>query len=233
MESAIYILKFRYSFESELESHAYERYVKKHEMRMVVVDELDREVEEVGRLSFLMVYMDEINQANLNCYHVLDDHSLWLRASVSRFLDFETGSTKEQLRKYNFFNMTMGNICFIENIQLIPKYRGHQIGAKAIRDLVFHYSHLSTLFVFYPYPSQFEHPHLLDKPESLDLKSLDEDMEKSTFKLMAFFQNLGFEAFPETGDLMFINTAFRNSKMEAIDLEEDFDFGKIHQSKSS
>ncbi|MFW6276036.1 MAG: hypothetical protein ACOC2M_05335 [bacterium] len=55
--------------------------------------------------------------------------------------------------KYDIFG---SNICILERIEIIPRFRGYNLAAKAIKDIVFHFSSNCALFVIQAYPLQFE-----------------------------------------------------------------------------
>lgn len=214
-------VEFHYSFRSGLGAYEEGRFLKEHQMRIVLTDGWGNMIQDIGEVKFLMIYIDQIFDADLNIFDVIDDHSEALATDIFKFIDTETERFNEWIMDYLDQIVIGSNICLIENIQILPSYRGYQIGAKALRDLLFHYTAASGLIMVQPYPLQFEDPRNVKDYDLLELEKLEQDEEMATLKLMAFYQKLGFEAVEGIEDLLFHNPALRHSELQKIDLEDD------------
>ena len=54
----------------------------------------------------------------------------------------------------------------------------------------------------------------------MDFKGLDDDSEKAFYQLKAFYQKIGFDHIKGYDNYMFLNSNFRNSKINAISFDE-------------
>lgn len=225
-------VKFHYSFSSGLGACEEGRFIREHKMRMVLTDEWGKEIEDIGQLEFLMIYIHQTWESHFPLLDILDAHSEYLVRYISQVIDTDSEEFDDRILQH-YDNLVLGaNICLIKNIQVLPKYRGFQIGIKALRDLLFHYASSCALFIVQPYPLQFETSEGVRQNHLLELEKLEKDEEKATLKLMAYYQKLGFEAIEGIGDLLFHNPALHNSNLQKIDLEDrEIFMGRNNQKK--
>ena len=189
-------------------------------MQMMLTDVEGNELEEIGKMKFLMVYLDQALESELPLMVILDTHSAYLASHIFKVIDADFGEFDEKIMQH-FDQVVVGsNVCLIEKIQILPQYRGFGIGAQAIKDLVFHFSSACGLIMLEPYPLQFESPLDVRENHALQLEKFEQDEEKATLQLMSYYQKLGFEAIEGIENLLFYNPAYRNGKLDNIDLED-------------
>ncbi|WP_139125877.1 hypothetical protein, partial [Arcticibacter eurypsychrophilus] len=138
---------FNYSFSSGLGCYEHGRFVTDIVLEIVLTNDLDDKIETIGKIDFLIVHIDEASQGPYSLYEVLDAHSEYLARYAFEFFDWKSGDYTKKVENYYHGDLMSRNFCLIEKITILPKYRGYSIGAKAIRDLVFHYSAACGLFV--------------------------------------------------------------------------------------
>lgn len=211
---------FHYSFRSGLGAFDEERFVKEHCMQIMLTDVEGKELEEIGKVKFLMVYLDQALESEFPLVDILDAHSAYLAHHIFEVIDLDFRAFDEKIMDHYQQVVVGSNVCLIEKIQILPQYRGFRIGAKAIKDLLFHYGSACGLIMLEPYPLQFESPVNVRENQALELEKLEQDEEKATLQLMAYYQKLGFEAIEGIENLLFYNPAYRNSKLDDIDLED-------------
>jgi len=189
-------------------------------MEINLTDDQDNKIENIGRVDFLIVNIDEASQGPYHLYDVIDAHSEYLARHAFEFFDPETGDYTEKLNEQYHYELMNRNFCLIQKITILPKYRGFNIGAKAIRDIVFHYSAACGLFVVQPYPLQFEFTFDENKYDHLDLKDLEQNETKAKKKLIDYYKSMGFKSVKGIKSLLFYNPALKNDKMDKIDLDD-------------
>lgn len=219
-------IDFEYSFRSGIGSLVEMRFVKEHQMRIVLMKDDSSNNLEIGKMTFLMIHMDQLIESFHHHGQLLDAHSEYLARHIFKIFDGDKEEFNDIILDHYHGDLPRLNICFIQKLQILPKYRGYQIGAKAIKDLVFHYAAGCGLFVVQPYPLQFETSEQIKANKALELEKYTDDEEMAGYKLVAYYQRMGFELIQGIDDLLFYNPALINDKMDKIDLEEEVDFEK-------
>jgi ribosomal protein S18 acetylase RimI-like enzyme len=91
-------------------------------------------------------------------------------------------------------------ICYLEYLEIAPKYRGKGIGKKIIRNIIERFYDSCGLWVVKGFPIQ--HSGLIQKKDfenldqwdqQMDYNSFEKDFEKSQYKLFHYLQQLGFQ----------------------------------------
>ena len=154
-------------------------------------------------------------------YEVIDAHSEYLARHVFNIFDPDTVDFVEAINDYYNHTIIGTNICLIENVTVRPKFRGHRIGIKAIKDIIFHYSSACGLFVIQPYPLQFDHRSHREDYAHLALDKFEDTEAEAFKKLKNHYKKMGFETIKGFKDLLFYNPAVKNPKLDKLDLEED------------
>lgn len=212
---------FHYSFTSGLGPWEEHRYVKEHVLRIVLSDETGADLESIGEVRFLIVHLGEILDSQFDEFIILDAHSEYLARHIFEVFDPEQGEFTEKVMEHYGGDLLQLKVCFIRNIKIKPKFRGYQIGAKAIKDIIFHFGSSCGLVMLEPYPLQFETPESVRENHAFELEKLEQDEEMATYKLLAYYQKMGFESIEGITGLVFLNPALRNSKLDEIDLEDE------------
>jgi len=214
-------IDFHYSFVSGIGPWDELHFVKAHQMRIEAFDIYTEEHMEIGKVEFLIIYLEQLVESAFHAYHVFDAYSEYLFEHMSKIFDGDNGMFTDEILDHYGGQIPRYNICLIHEIQILPKFRGRNIGAQAIKDLVFHYGAGCGLIVAQPYPMQFESKERIEENKPLELEQFTDDEEMAGYKLYAYYQRVGFQPIQGIDDLLFYNTSFRNDKLDELDLDED------------
>jgi len=212
---------FKYQFDSGTGPFDGERYVRDIKMEILSQDEEGFPVDLIGKAAFKIIYVAEAIDSGYDLYEIFDSDEYTFRHSQA-FFNFKTGEVKEAIQKYYEYEIMQSNICIIEKIEILPEYRGCKIGAKAIKDIIFHFGSGIGLFVIQAFPLQFESKkkELDEWQKQLKLSCFPSQENIAFKKLKDYYTSFGFDKIPGYKELLFYNTAVRNARFDAIDLEE-------------
>jgi hypothetical protein len=212
---------FKYQFDSGTGPLEGERYVRDIKMEIFSQDEDGFPINLIGKVEFKIIYVAEAIDSGYNLYEIFDSDEYTFRHSQT-FFDFKTGAVKEAIQKYYNYDIVQSNICILEKIEILPGYRGCKIGAKATKDIIFHFGSGIGLFVIQAFPLQFESKkkELDEWQKQQELSSFPSQENIAFKKLSDYYKSFGFDKIPGYKDLLFYNPAIRNARFDAIDLEE-------------
>lgn len=217
-------VNFNYTFSSGLGPMEHSRYITDVFQEITLEDGYGKKLQVIGGIHFLIIHIDHAAQSPYGVFEVLDAHSEYLARHVFNVIDAENCDfTDEVMEKYQDF--VSRNLCLIKEITINPAFRGCGLGAKAIKDITFHFSSSCGLFLIQPFPLQFEAgSERKDKYHGLALDDFEQDQKQASKKLTNYYKSMGFESIKGIKDLLFYNPALINKKLDAIDLEEDLVF---------
>ena len=101
-----------------------------------------------------------------------------------------------QIMDFGEYQIYNPNILFINRIELLPQFRGHGIGKKAIKDICHRFSCAGELVVVKAFPLQFEQKvfnYTKQWDKQMKFQQLERDEEKATYKMYSYYQSLGFQ----------------------------------------
>ena len=219
-------VEFQYSFISGLGAYEHERYVKEVLIHINLTDEMGTTTEKMGCVKFLMIYIDQSWDAPYPLYEIFDAHSEYLARHIFTVFDTETNDFNKKINQHFNYEIHGSNVCLIQEISILPKYRGFKIGAKVMKDLLFHYSSACGLFVPEPYPLQFESAENLKRRPTPELEGFGQNKVQAFKKLSNYYKSIGFESVKGIKDLLLFNPVKKNKKLGAIDLEDSEIFSR-------
>ncbi len=212
---------FKYQFESGTGPWGEDRYICDIKMEIYSHDENGNPQKLIGKVEFKIIYIEQAINTGYNLYEIFDSYEYTFRHAQD-FFDFEKEKINEAIQKFYNYGLYQPNICLLERIEILPEHRGYKIGAKATKDIIFHFGSGCGLFVIQAYPLQFE-----SKNEEQDdwQKQLELDkfstQEKTAFnQLKNYYKSFGFDEIPGYKNLLFYNPLFKNERLDVIDLEE-------------
>lgn len=219
MSNEDYYIEFRYSFSSSLGCGDVQRCVKEHVVNIFAGNVTTEKLVSIGEMQFSMANIIEALDSKLDFRYVFDQHSEDFSDSFYEIVDTEREALNEKIIKHFGGYIPLMNICFIEKVYLTPEFRGFYIGAKAIKDVITHYSSGCCLFVIDPWPMQFGNglPKISDPKE---LGGRGAKMIESINRLTKYFQTIGFDSIKGIPDFLFLTPSKRNDRLEMIDLDE-------------
>lgn len=219
MESFEYSIK--YCLESVINEEAPERYVNKYDAE-IFVTKLSGENLKVGRLLFNIVLVNQATEHDYYLYDIFDSFQETMHFA-EEFIDFDTSDFKQNILDEAEDDIFLENICLITELELLPGFRGKNIGSKIIKDLYNRFSEGVGLFVIKSVPFQssmvtkIKSGYYEDDEFSKAMKyeDLEFDEEIAQYKLNAFFQKLGFRYL--SNDYFYLNTKFIQDKINSIE----------------
>jgi len=183
--------------------------------KIVTIDESDQEML-VGK--FRLYYVDLTNAYNqgASIFFMLDSHS-----QTAEFLEliddsngFEFSKSLLGLLNHEVFE---NNILILNRLEILPHYRGKNIGLIIMRRLIQRFSSGAGIVAIKPFPLQFE----IELPDErqwrneLQLSNLHKSEQYATKKLRQYYRRLGFVGMEGT-PLMFISTTWRLPTIEEL-----------------
>jgi len=129
-------------------------------------------------------------------FHDLIDATQSISEMAEVIFDLEDEYEWEKLERYfedkPIFNY---NICFIEKIEVLPLYRGKGLSQHIVRNIVRRFYSCCGLWVLKAYPLQHDNSNRDPDDDwyvSMNYGNMEEDFEKSQYKLFNHYQKMGF-----------------------------------------
>lgn len=173
--------------------------------------------EYAGEIDFKIINLRQAEDQGFSIYELFDTYEYTFRHGQSFYDLFKNAFKKSVLNQFPELEFGCNNLCIIETIGIIPKYRGKGIGAGVFKDLVWHFDHCE-LFILQPYPLQFE-PDSGGRTLShkLDLDKFEKNQKKAIDSLSRYYQSWGFKKIKGIKELLFYCTLCRNEAFDNID----------------
>lgn len=114
---------------------------------------------------------------------------------------FEWDIDKDYWDKLNFYfelyPLENYNVCFLESLEIIAKYKGKSLGKKIINSLIERFYYSCGLWVIKAYPPQFDLTTIrengIEWNTKMDYLTLEKDFEKAQYQLFNYYTKMGFE----------------------------------------
>lgn len=221
-----YEITFEYSFNSGLGAYEQSRYVQDVFIGINLNDEYGNKIKKVGFAKVLVFLIEQAYDSPYSIYDIIDGHSEYAARHIFKLFDYTTCDYIERLYNHYNYDILKSNICLVEKIAILPEFRGYKIGAKALKDILFHYSSCCGIFAIQPYPLQFEVENKKKENVQLQLENFEQNKVKAFKKLTNYYKSLGFESIRGVKDLLLYNPALINKKLDSLDLEVQSEFPK-------
>ncbi len=89
------------------------------------------------------------------------------------------------------------NVCFLETLEIISKYRGNALGEKIINNLIKRFYFSCGLWVLKAYPLQCNLALIRDNEGEwnvkMDYPAMENDLEKAQYQLFNYYTKMGFQ----------------------------------------
>lgn len=222
MEDSFLSLNIEYRFSSFIGNREVADCIKEYVATLYSGEYADNTINEyAGEIDFKIICLGQAESQGFDIYELFDTYEYTFRHG-QEFYDLNKGSFKKSILK-EFPDLEFGcsKICIIENIGIVPKFRGRNIGSKAFKDLVWNFGQDCELFILQPYPLQFELPenntHLLPK---LKLEQFEKDEKRATASLSKYYQSWGFGKVKGVTGLLFYCPLYKNDLFDRIDMDD-------------
>ncbi len=210
-----------YQLQSDLDDENPDRYANHYEAE-VLVYKPSGELLKIGRMLFSIVLINQIIDQKYNMFHVFNSSAQVMDFGL-QFIDFTNNEYNEFFMKYADSDMYLENFLLITEYELLPAFRGKNLGSKILKDLYTRFSYGIGAIFINSTPFQKTNMDNIDEDhyeddDFLTALSFDDsefDEETAQLKIKAFFQRSGFKYLVR--DYFYINTHFHQPKLMAAD----------------
>ncbi len=178
---------------------------------------------EIGKIEAHKLLLGEAANAGYSALAVFDAHHVILDIGETIY-DFEKNDFSDAI--YDHFEVPSMDLLIVYGLEILPQYRGSEIGKYAIRDLYNNFISGCGLMTIIIYPSQLETrvPGIGESDyewyNDMGYKTMEADEEKSIYKLLGYYTSMGFKYIPEISeDLLFHTPAKINETFNKIKLD--------------
>ena len=161
----------------------------------------------IGRFRFSIVLLNQIRSAGHNLLKILETKEELMHIA-EKFITLDSCKFVPDLK-----DVESGNVCIVQELSLLPGFRGKGLGAMVMRDFIFRFISIFSVLAVKVVP--FQVATVLEKRKtggvlddfSLAMRYEDNvfDEETARLKLFAFFQKLGFTYFKD--ELFYLSAA--------------------------
>jgi hypothetical protein len=211
-----------YRFDSALGAIEEYRYVNVYKVEIYSDDDAAEPVvhELIGKVEVSLILLNLLTNIRLDYFPVFDISPFFCELGQT-IIDFDTNDFNEPL--LSELTQQSGNILVIERFELLPEWRKKSIGKKILKDIVLRFSGCCDVVVLKAFPLQQEyqytHEMKSDWEKKMEMANLPQDEAFSTYKVSAYYQNMGFSQLENT-DFFYLNMGIDNPVFDAIDVEE-------------
>jgi len=213
-------LEIQYSFRSSLGSVENYRYCQEITGKILDTDEAGEPIAEVGSIHAYKLLIGLARNEGWEPEAVFDTENQ-LEKLGKKIYDFAKDDWHQAINDHFSDDAFESDVFFITQIEILPRYRGLDIGAHAIKDICNNFSESCSFVVLDCFPPQFLEGRIEDESfEKMEYYKFTNDKETAYYKLLAYFQKIGFELIPGLSPtLMFLSTLHQNEKFDQIVLE--------------
>lgn len=218
-------IKFKYEFESFIGEMEGNRYIQNIKASIIKTDENGNEEKIIGKGDIKLLLLAQAMNDHYSIFEIFDTYEYTMRIG-SMIYDFENDELKEDLQKKLFGDefVENPNICIFERMTILPEYRGYGIGKRFVKDRFNFFSSASGLIVMQPYPLQLEAVgpggRSDDFEKRMGYEFMEKNVQKATKSLKDYYKSIGYISVRGYKDLMFLVPCKRNSRLDAIKMDE-------------
>lgn len=199
MEELDFIIK--YSFSNYLNNDSFvddpKDFVNEIDFEVFLIDESGMQ-EQVAKGKMSHILFSLAMDLKFPLFEVMDVTSAI--SEISSVL-FEWDIDKDYWEKLHFYfehyPLENFNICLLESLEIIAKYRGKDLGKKIITNLIERFYSSCGLWVLKAYPIQFDlntiRENEIEWNTKMDYLTLEKDFEKAQYQLFNYYTKMGFE----------------------------------------
>ena len=173
----------------------------------------------VGKFRLYYVDIAAAINTGIDVFDIFDAHSGSTSEYYDSLFDPDTMGFSENLQQLFNYEIFEQNVLIIDRLELLPGYRGKNLGLTIMRRLIQRFSAGAGVVAIKPFPLQFEHS-IPDENKSswhseMQLSSFRETEGDSLQKLQTHYRKLGFVEMKATPH-MFLSTTRRLPPIERL-----------------
>ncbi len=213
----------QYSIESsfmEMEAGRYRQQINGVLYYTPMMDETEMPVE-IGKLTADKLLLGQAADNGCPGADVFDTEALLVEIGEAIY-DFEIDDFSEATKEH--LTISFLDLLILTRLEILPAYRGYDIGKYAIKDLYNNFIGGCGLMTLKCFPLQLEgsenDPPMQREPNAMKYDSMEPDEEKSMYKLLAYYTSMGFKYVPQLSEsLLFLTPAIINPTFDKIQLD--------------
>jgi hypothetical protein len=166
----------------------------KHTGDLFEIDDSGFASEIIGKFEIFYVDVRQAMNKGVALYKVFDSHSYELVAYYDHLFQPLSYDLQDNISAALDNDILDHNLLIINNIQLLPKFRGKNLGLVILRDMIDRFSAGVSIVAINPFPVQCE-PVTEENAkwrDSMGLSHFQSDEEIAKIKLQDYFRKLGF-----------------------------------------
>lgn len=215
------LLTIKYSFESSLGASENYRYKQSVIGSVMLQDEQGNDLEEIGR-----IYLDKLlfgvgMNSGWGHFEIFDTEQYIMDMGACVW-DFKNGWYNKTLDKFFGHELTETDILYMHTVEVLPEWRGMQIGEHVMKDAANNFEQGCSLIVTDCRPIQHVFWGKEDAVwhEKMKYKDFEHGKRKAKQKVINYLKRTGFYYLPNVSkDHMFLCPAQRNPNFDYIELE--------------
>jgi GNAT superfamily N-acetyltransferase len=185
-----------------------------------VMDDTENRVQ-IGIIKAAKLLLGEAGDNGYSGNAVFDSDALAMETGEAIY-DFEKDDFSEAA--YKHLTISFLDLLIVSRMEILPQYRGNDIGKYAIKDLYNNFIGGCGLLALKYFPLQLERRmqerDLSKWTSDMQYASMEADEEKSKYKLLAYYTGMGFQYIPEISEsLLFLTPAITNRRFDKIKLD--------------
>ena len=170
-------------------------YVSEISLNVYKIEDGKEEDQLIGKGCISLLHLNRALDQDFPLYDIFDATANILEmAQVIFNLDNEDDYWSKLDEYYNYDLLTSYDVCFIERIELLPEFRGKDIGKWVVKNILERFYGSCGLVVLHAFPLQHEDrdPSPSKWVEKMKLQDLERDLEQAQYKLFHYYQQMGF-----------------------------------------
>jgi len=165
----------------------------------------------VGKFRLYYADIEYASEEGFNAFEVLDAHS-HTAEYCSSIYGIDGSEFNKKLLTLLSFDVMGNNLLIIDRLEILPKYRGKNLGLIITRRLIQRFLFGAGVVAIKPFPLQFEHKPSTDNGhqwrKEIQLSGFSKSEHLSLQKLYQYYSKLGFIRMPGI-PFMFRSTAWQ------------------------
>lgn len=215
------LITLKYSFESSLGPTENYRYKQSVFCKIMLQDETGKDLETIGHLFIDRLLFGAGINNGWGHFEIFDTEQ-YLMDLGSLIWDFERNDYVEPLLEFFEYDLNEVDLLYIHTVEVLPAYRGMQIGEHVIKDAANFFEAGCSLIVTDCLPLQHTGWLVTDKTWRRKMKYslFEKDKVRAKQKVVNYLQRTGFYYLPDVSeDHMFLCPARRNPNFDYIELD--------------
>jgi len=177
--------------------------------------DVEQDSQDIGCINARLIQMGRMINDGANIFELYDSFDQYLHDIYGELFDVKNDEFTETLQR-QFKDLSDGpNILLIDNVQILPQYRGKRFGLATVYRTIDVFGPWNCLVIIPLYPPQFcEHRNNAEWKKKMQVDSFVKDEESARARLEQYWCLLGFE---KIWDSRYICALCTNNKYPSLE----------------